>query len=167
MSTITLTIGAPFWFTRPWWPESGQERVCRVAGLVSSDGRVFGEEQSCDALVDASIAPLVVYLNQVGFATAFCCSGLEEDHREDKGLDEVPMSERAYLYFFDRMDDSTVRAPEELVPCLPATMEINPHSRGGRANRIAFKRKNLSNAARREAWTQLEANVRTTYPLPN
>lgn len=65
----------------PYWaPYNGQGpdvRCCRVTGITSVyDGDVW---------VDASIAPLIARLNELGHVTEFCCSHLDEDHREKPG----------------------------------------------------------------------------------
>jgi hypothetical protein len=56
------------------------ERVCRVPGLADSDDR-RRTSGFPGPWVDYSIAPLIAELNQLGFETLACCSGLPEDHK--------------------------------------------------------------------------------------
>ncbi len=56
-------------------------RVCLVAGLLNEEkDRIKWFERGDEVLVDAGIADLIVLLNNKGFKTIFCCSGLMEDH---------------------------------------------------------------------------------------
>lgn len=167
-----LSLGAPFWFTRPWYVELGEERVCEVLGLDSTDGRGWGdEEQNTTALVDATIAPLILHLNQIGMPTAFCCSGVDEDHRLHPGtkidLDDTEKWQRGYLYFATERTHGAVptRRAADLAPLMPELLHMESyHRERGDVDRISFARK-CSNAQRVAAWLELETNVKGTYPL--
>lgn len=76
-----MTLSEPFWFEDPvlkgtQW-EGYRNRVCRIHGLSPSGPYL---RDGPEALVDASIAPLILRLNEAGYPTLFSCSGLEEEH---------------------------------------------------------------------------------------
>ncbi len=73
--------------SEPFWQNNFayQNRVCKVEGLSNSDytPRIseYPFSEPC-ALIDAGIADLIILLNESGFKTDYCCSGLESDHND-------------------------------------------------------------------------------------
>jgi len=63
-------------------------------------------EPDGSCLIDSSMVPLIMALNQRGHLTDFCCSGLKREHRENKfGISQ------GYISFRDR------RLPPYPLPC--------------------------------------------------
>lgn len=67
---------------KPIWIDSvdHKSRVLNVTGIASFYDNQGNEN---NALVDASIAPLIDLMNKKGFKTWVSCSGLPEDHSGD------------------------------------------------------------------------------------
>src|SRR5580700_7512590 len=62
----------------------GQPRMLEGALILEIEGlRPFYGFEGQNACIDASIAPLVLRLNEMGFETWVSCSGLPEDHPGD------------------------------------------------------------------------------------
>lgn len=82
---VPIIMDKPRWFS----PLAGrQRRVSYLDGLDLNPN--LPSHQACrywseDRLIDASIAPLIVRLNELGHETEFCCSHLDEDHRGKPG----------------------------------------------------------------------------------
>lgn len=79
-----------------WTPSSrgASNRIREIHGLKSSYSAY-----PC-ARVDASIADLVLEMNKAGLATEYCCSALDEDHRNDHWMGS------AYIAFAKPLPDS-------------------------------------------------------------
>jgi len=75
---IEYSISDPIWIKREDWDYKYKERVCLVKGLITD--RDDYKDKKGRVYIDASIARLMVKLNDAGCFTEFCCSGLMEDH---------------------------------------------------------------------------------------
>jgi len=76
--------------SEPRWHPSvsgASNRISEIRGLKSSYS-----SQPC-AYIDAGIADLVLAMNEAGLVTEYCCSALDEDHRND------PWRASAYIAF--------------------------------------------------------------------
>ncbi len=103
LSEQVYSICPPYWRTYPW---GARVRSCDIEGVPNSyaNPERFGssDTEPVAAPVDASIAPLIVSLWRAGLPTAFCCSGLLEDHDDsgDKDPHQITKpSRRAYISF--------------------------------------------------------------------
>lgn len=80
---------------------SWTHRVCLVTGLKTEhcyEHQYTREGDPSDAaIIDASIAEVIVALNERGYTTMFCCSGLPEDHIDPDCID----THYPYLMFAD------------------------------------------------------------------
>lgn len=107
--TTLCEIGLPHWIERHYglpFDHTCRYRISLVTELEweHQQGHTYGRS---DRLVeiDASIAPIVVALNERGHRTLFSCSGLPEDHEN-----EMPSHPKwGYLCFVEPL-------PEELIP---------------------------------------------------
>lgn len=138
-----MTLSEPYWMIRSHDPEGikwGQERVCDVLGLPCTD-----RQHPC-AVVDATIAPLIVALNERGWTTSFCCSGVEEDHTRGTERDFPPWK-KAYILFGDV-------SAYGLEAILPSIMYID--TRGW--CRLSFRRR-VTNPIMIKAWKELTERV--------
>ncbi len=103
MTLLASRISAPQWVTRTFRDSTWRHRISLVAGIspppfAHSEWWIDGQ-----AVIDASIAPLIATLNEHGFVTEFCCSGLPDDHTEH------PHGSAAYIQF-------STPLPPELTP---------------------------------------------------
>ncbi len=83
MTLLASRISAPQWVTRTFRDQTWRHRISLVAGIspppfAHSEWWIDGQ-----AVIDASIAPLIARLNRCGYVTEFCCSGAPEDHEGD------------------------------------------------------------------------------------
>ncbi len=75
----TIQISEPTW-NRNKWSKGNDNLVKACHGIPSSD------ERGGPAMIDAGIADLVAQMNETGLATSFCCSALDEDHRNPERM---------------------------------------------------------------------------------
>ena len=69
-----MQLSEPHWNVQTYHSARSSNHVVRVRGLHNTWGL------TSDAEVDSGIALLIVLLNQSGFPTLFCCSGLDSEH---------------------------------------------------------------------------------------
>jgi hypothetical protein len=95
---MILSISAPFWQVEKW-THSWRHRVCLIEGLTCIQGQTHYNGSTPTAIVvDATIAPIVLRLNELGHTTQFSCSGLKEDH-DDPRWGHFDGTHWAYLAF--------------------------------------------------------------------
>ncbi len=80
----TPSISKPEW-VKSWSDNKcSKSRACWISGLHVDNE--YQADKAGRVWVDASIARLIVLLNQAGFTTMYCCSGLPEDHSRMKDV---------------------------------------------------------------------------------
>lgn len=81
-------VGAPYKYKNNLYNPKSYSIVCDVTGLSDKIG-MANEDGSTP--IDESIVDIIIKLNDLGFKTRACCSGLDSDHNI------FPNS--AYIYF--------------------------------------------------------------------
>lgn len=128
-------VGASYKYKNNLFNPKSYSIVCDVTGLSDKIG-MANEDGSVP--VDESIVDIIIKLNDLGFKTRACCSGLEADHNI------FPPS--AYIYFLDNkcfiLEPALIKAGFEDVYHDGMTFYVAG-----------------SNSKRKKAWKSLEESV--------